>query len=156
VSAFGSVFSNLATTGFPGVFFDVYTGLLGLIFLVALFVYLRRRPLSRGVTPRRHLLRNVSQSVMWIAGVALFFCLMRYIELTYVDMRFYSYLAILLAICYCGYLTFFMSERYPVQRYQFDQLESGKRYRTQSSRRQPAAAAATPGRSPIQRGKRRR
>lgn len=156
MSSFGSVFSNLGSTGFPWIYFHIYTGFLGVAFLAALFVYLKRRPLSRGVTPRRHLLRNVSQAVMWLSGTGLFFSLMRYIQLTYVDMRIYAYLVILLIITYAGYLTYFLSERYPTQRWQFEQLESGKRFKSERARRQPSPSAVPPGRSPIQRGKRRR
>ena len=157
MSALGSLFSKLATTGFPGVFFDIYTGILAVLFLGALFVYIRRRPLSKGFTPRRHLLRNVAQSVMWITGLGLFFAIMRYIGLTYVDMRFYSYVVILIGVAYVGYLVYQLSERYPVQKHNFLQLESRGRYKRDSSRRPAAAAAAAAGgRSPIQRGKRRR
>ena len=155
MSAFGSIFSNLATSGFPGVFFDIYTGVLGLGFVVALYVYIRRRPLSRGITPRRHFLRRTAEAVMWISGVGLFFSLMRYVELTFVDMRFYSYLVVLLAVAYAGNVTYFLSERYPLQRYQFEQVAANRRY-TGASGRRPSAAVAAPARSGIQRGKRRR
>jgi hypothetical protein len=157
VSALGSLFSNLATTGFPSVFYDIYTGILAVLFLAALFVYIRRRPLSKGFIPRRHLLRNVSQNVMWITGVGLFFALMRYVELTFVDMRFYSYFVILLAISYVGYLVFFLSERYPLLSWQFQQLEMNRKYKRDSQRRSSTASGQTQtGRSAIQRGKRRR
>jgi hypothetical protein len=161
VSAFGSLFSSryLTTdvTEFPGVWFDIYTGLLVALFLGGLFVYLRRRPLSRGLTPRRHFLRNTAQSVMWIAGIGLFFCVMRFIELPYLDFRIFSYIVVLGGIAYLGYLTFFLSERYPSQVHSHRQLEADRRYRTAPKRRtqQPATAAAT-GRSGMQRGKRRR
>ena len=160
MSAFGSLFSTryLTTdeTQLPGVWFDVYTWLLALVFVVALYVYLRRRPLSRGVTPRRHFLRNTAQSLMWICGVALFFCVMRYVEFQYLDYRIFSYIVVLGAIAYAGYLVFFLSERYPIQVYNFQQLDAGRRYRTAPKRKaQPVVATAT-GRSTIQRGKRRR
>lgn len=141
----------------PGVWYDIYTGLLVLGLIAGAFVYIRRRPLSRGNTPRRHLYRNTSQSVMWICVTGLFFCLMRYVELPYLDMRFFSYLVVLGAIAYAGYLTFYLSERFPIQNYNFGQLEADKRYRAAAKRRpQPATATAASGRSNIQRGKRRR
>jgi len=92
---------------------------------------------------------------MWITGTGLFFSVMRYIGLTFVDMRFYSYLVLLLAISYIGWLTYFVSERYPLQRYQFEQVEANRRYSIQSGQARRTAPAA-PKRSGIQRGKRRR
>jgi hypothetical protein len=155
VSAFGSIFDHMAAAGFPDVYFHIYTGLLGALFLAGVFVYVRRRALSRGIIPRRHLYRSIAEATMWITGVGLFFSLMRYIELPYMDMRLYSYLVLLLAILYAGRLTYTLSERYPLQRFQFDQLEANKRYKTPSNRRQPVTTTAS-GRSSIQRGKRRR
>lgn len=160
LSAFGSLFSARYLTdspsGLPGVFFDVYTGLLVLILLVSIYVYIRRRPLSRGVTPRRHLFRRVSQAGIWLSASGLFLALMRYLQVLYLDIRILSYLLILAAIGYCGYVAYYLSERYPVQLYQFEQVESDRRYRIASpKRRQPAPSGAS-GRSPIQRGKRKR
>jgi uncharacterized iron-regulated membrane protein len=148
------LFDDLTTL--PGVWFDVYTGLLVAGLLAGLYVYLRRRPLSRGLTPRRHLLRATSQWVMWICAIGLFFGLMRYIEMPYLDKRIYSYLVIFGAIVYIGSLTRFLSEIYPVQVYNFDQHQSSQRYRSTSKRRPQPAAAPASGRPAIQRGKRRR
>jgi len=157
VGAFGTLFSSryLTGTGIPGIFYDIHTALLGLLFVVCLFAYLRRRPLSRGITPRRHLIRMTSQAGMWIAIIGLFLALMRYLEITYLDMRFYSYLVILGAIAYCAYLAYVLSERFPLSMYQFEQATSGSRYRPgRPPRRVPATAQ--PARSGMQRGKRRR
>lgn len=159
MSAFGSLFSGRYLTSdvtqLPGVWFDVYTGILVLVLVASIFVYIRRRPLSRGLTPRRHFLRNTSQSLQWICGVGLFFCLLRYLEVEYVDFRIYSYLVVLGAILYIGFLTYFLSERYPLQVFNFQQLEAGRRYKP-PVRRKPQVAAVASGRSAIQRGKRRR
>jgi len=159
VSAFGTLFSTRYfgndANGIPGVYFDIYTGLLVLAFLVALYAYIRRRPLSKGVTPRRHLLRNTAQTVMWICGVGLFFCVLRYTSVEYLDKRFYSYLVVVGAIAYAGYLTYYLSERHPLRVFHHHQLEAGKRYRA-TVKRKPVPATAVPGRAGMQRGKRRR
>lgn len=159
MSAFGSLFSSRYLTydpnGIPGVFFGIYTGLLAVGMLLSIYTYLKRRPLSQGVTPRRHLLRNTAQSFMWICGLGLFLALMRYLQVLYLDLRIFSYLLVLGAIAYCGYLTFYLSERYPISLYHFQQTEVDRRYRIMAKRRaQPAAAPA--GRSGIARGKRRK
>jgi hypothetical protein len=159
VSAFSSLFSTRYLTdepgGIPGVWFDIFTALLVVALIVAIYVYIRRRPLSRGVTPRRHVLRQISEWTMWICGIGLFFCLMRYVQLEYLDKRIFTYLVVLGAILAGGYLAYYLSERYPVRVYNFNQLGENRRYRT-VAKRKPQAAVAPAGRSGIQRGKKKR
>lgn len=158
MSAFGSLFSSGymgSTNGsFPGVFFDIYTGLLVAGLVASIYCYLRRRPLSRGVTPRRHLLRTVAQGGMYLFTIGLFLALMRYFQIPYLDMRILSYLLVLAAIGYAGYLTYYLSERYQLALYRFEHHEADRRYRV-TAKRKPASGTS-PSRSGMQRGKRRR
>ncbi len=158
LSAFTSLFSARYLTydpnGFPGIFFDIYTGFLVLLLAAGIYTYVRRRPLSRGITPRRHLLRRLSQAAMWFAVTGLVLALFRYLQVLYLDIRILTYLLILGGIAYCGYLTYYLSEHHPlaVERHVQGQLD--RRYRVTTKRKQPMAAQ--PRKPAIQRGKRNR
>jgi hypothetical protein len=139
----------------PGPFYDAYTAILIVALLIAIVAYIRRRPLSRGVTPRRHLIRNTSQGVMYLAVVGLFFAVMRYLQIQWLDMRLWTYLVILSAIAYAGYVVYFISEKHPVAVYHFRRHSADQRYRVQG--RQRSSTPSQPaGRPATQRGKRRR
>ena len=159
LSAFTSLFSARYLTydpnGFPGVFFDIYTGFLVVLLLAGIYAYLRRRPLSRGVTPRRHLLRRVSQAAMWFAAIGLLLALFRYLQVLYLDIRILTYLLILAGIGYCGYLTYILSEEYPLAVRRFREGQLDRRYRA-TPKRKPAPVVAGTSKPVIQRGKRRR
>lgn len=163
MSAFSSLFStryllNNPPTGFPGVFIDILTALLIVVMGVSIYVYINRRKLAGGVTPKRHLYRNVAQAGMWFSGTGLFILFFRYLQVDFLGMRLFTYIWFLCVVFYAGYLTNFISEKYPAQMSRFETGVLDKKYRAESKRR-PAAAAATAassGRSPMQRGKRRR
>lgn len=155
---FTSLFSTRYLTdnpsGYPGVFFDIFTGLLVVVMAVSIYVYIRRRKLAGGVTPKRHLYRNVAQAGMWFSGTGLFLAAMRYIQMPYLGMRLLTYVWLIALVIYAGYLTNYLSEHYPVAMSRFQEGVLDKKYRSAAKRR-PAAVPAQAGRSSIQRGKRR-
>ena len=153
---FSSNYETGNPTQEPGVLYGIYTALLIIALLAAIYVYVRRRPLSNGFAPRRHMLRIISQAVMYISVIALFFCVMRYTEILYLDIPLFSFLMILSVIAYIGWLTYYFSEKYPVAMYQAKQTEADKRYRPNRTRKPVAVPVASTGKSPIARGKRKR
>lgn len=142
-------------TGFPGIFFDIFTALLVVVMGVSIYVYVRRRKIAGGVTPKRHLYRNVAQAGMWFSGTGLFLALMRYVQMPYLGIRLLTYIWFLCLVFYIGWLTNYLSEQYPAAMSRFEEGVLDKKYRSASKRRTATATAAA-GRSPIQRGKRRR
>jgi hypothetical protein len=140
--------------GMPSIFFDVYTGLLGLLLIASVYAYLRRNRLARGVVPRRQLIRSAAKAGMWVASIGLFLALMRYLQVPYLDARVLTYLLLLSAIAYVGYLTYYLSERYPLLLSRYQQAAFERRYRV-TAKRKPVTAASVP-RPALQRGKRRR
>lgn len=143
-------------TGFPGIFFDIFTALLIVVLAASIYVYINRRKLAGGVTPKRHLYRNVAQAGMWFSGTALFLAAMRYVQMPYLGKRLLIYIWFLALVLYLGYLTNYLSEHYPVAMRRFQEGVLDKKYRSGAKRRPATATAASAGRSPIQRGKRRR
>lgn len=156
------IFQNLWSTrylsddpsGTPSAFFAVLTAFFALLMIASIIAYVRRRKLSRGITPRRHLIRNVAKAGMWISGTGLFLAIMRYVNFQYLDARWLMYALGLITIAYVGYVTFYLSERYSGAVRHFQQAELDRRYRA-TAKRKPAATPVQ-SRPAVMRGKRRR
>lgn len=139
-------------TNTPSTYFGILTGGFVVLFLVSAFVYWRRAKLSPNNPILRRFFRRVSSAGMWIAGVALFFCVMRYIEAPYLADPILLLLVILFGIYLIGYYVYDLSERYPVAVYRLQESALQRRYR-------PAASAPREPKRPRPtnvRGKRKR
>ena len=128
------LFANYTTP--PSWPYDVLTGLLVLLALVSIVVYFRRGKLAPKNPPLRHALRGMAEGGMWIAGTGLFLALMRYVEIPYVDMPVLMLVLAIIAIFVVAYWVYDFSERYPLERWQFETNQAQQKYRPQQRRRE--------------------
>ncbi|HZS94337.1 MAG TPA: hypothetical protein VFA78_06050 [Chloroflexota bacterium] len=144
------LFANYTTP--PSWPYAVLTGFLVLLLLASVFVYWRRAKLVPDNPPLRRAVRGMAEGGMWIAGTGLFLALMRYLEIPYIDMPVLMLVLAFIAIFVIAYWVYDLSERYPLQRWQYETNQVQQRYRPQARRREEPVIR-TPGR---QRGKQRR
>lgn len=138
-------------SGTPSVYFGVLTAGFAVLFLAAAIVYWRRAKLARTNPILRRFIRRVAKAAMWIAGIGLFFALMRYIQFPYLGDPFWLLLLFIGSIFVAAYFVYDRSERYPAAVWQLQQNTIARRYRpVVKPRPEPQRAR------PKERGKRRR
>jgi hypothetical protein len=129
----------------------VLTALFVVLFAVSAFVYWRRAKIAPDNPVQRRFIRRLSQSGMWIAGLGIFFAIMRYIGFLYLDDPFWLLLVFIAAILVIAYFVYDRSEHYPVAMWQLQQSALQRKYR-------PVPKMRTEPHQPLPkvRGKRRR
>lgn len=148
---FSSDYLFSSTAQPPSAFFAVLTAGLAVMFLVSLFVYVRRRKLFPMNAAKRRFGRRVAEAGMWIAGTGLFLALMRYIELPYLSAPILMYLLLLGLIGLAGYYVYDYSERLPLATWRLQQAAAQQKFQ-----RTPRQRPATRPLQPKVRGKQRR
>jgi hypothetical protein len=138
-------------TDSPSVYFHAMTIGFGVLFLVSAIAYWRRGKLAPDNPVARRVVRRATKAGMWIAGIGLFFALMRYAQVDYVGMPLWLLLLFISTIVTVGYFVYELSERYPMAVWRLQESSLERRYRP----------AARPPREPQRqrpkvRGKRRR
>lgn len=130
----GSYLFTTPTTN-PSIWFDILTVFFAVLLVIGALAFWRRARLAPGNPVLRRFIRRVSQAAMWTAAIALFFVLMRDLQIPYLGMPIWLDLDILLMIGLAGYYVYDLSERYPAQVWEVRSNAEARRFRPQPRRR---------------------
>jgi hypothetical protein len=123
-----------------------------LILIASVLAYLLRSRLAPNNPVLRRLVRRAAKAGMWIGGLGIALCVLRYVEFDYLDAPILLLLVALAGIASIAYFVYDLSEHYPIAMWKLQEAEVQRRYRPPPRRR----PEPQPVRSTNIRGKRRR
>jgi hypothetical protein len=124
----GDYLFNTPTTT-PSVYYGVLTACFGVLFLASAFAYWRRAKLAPDNPVLRRFIRRAAKAGMWGGGLGLFLALMRYLEIDYIGIPFWTLLLLIGMILTAAYFVYDWSERYPIAVWHLQESSLQRRYR---------------------------